>query len=269
MEFNREQKEALNIDKNVALSAGAGSGKTRVLTERYLRLLESGIDVAQVVAITFTDKAALEMKNRIREQIVLRVEKGEKTVDWQKALDKLEKANISTIHSFCSNIVKENAALLGMDFNFKIINDVDSKEFLKDTAAEVLKNYFSNEEYSEEVQLLNNLFENKYKEEKFIEEILKIRVDILEKGLAFEEIIKNAAASIEKFVLKIIYEINEIYREYKLKRDMLDYTDLQTRAAELLGMRELREAYKKRYKRIMVDEFQDSATRCVVKSYAA
>lgn len=258
MEFNCEQKEALNIDKNVALSAGAGSGKTRVLTERYLRLLESGIDVAQIVAITFTEKAALEMKNRIREQIVLRVEKGEKTVDWQKALDKLEKANISTIHSFCSNIVKENAAFLGMDFNFKIINDVDSKEFLKDTASQLLNSYFSNEENSEEVLLLNNLFENKYKEEKFIEETLKIRVDILEKGLNFEEIIKNATASMENFILKIIYEINEIYREYKLKRDMLDYTDLQTMAAELLEIKELREAYKKRYKRIMVDEFQDT-----------
>src|SRR5690606_8199202 len=103
MSNTREQDLAIRtIDKNLADNAGAGTGKTKVLTERYLYILENGNleknkEVESIVAITFTKKAAQEMKDRIREEIRKRFSQGSK---WRRFYRDLEKANISTIHSF-------------------------------------------------------------------------------------------------------------------------------------------------------------------------
>ena len=72
--LNIEQSEAMDVEKNISLSAGAGSGKTKVLTSRYLTLLDSGTSIDEIVAITFTEKAALEMKSRIRSGILDKIE---------------------------------------------------------------------------------------------------------------------------------------------------------------------------------------------------
>src|SRR5215467_12292018 len=92
---------------SVVLASGAGCGKTHVLTERYLsHLRDDGAEVSQVVAITFTDRAAREMRGRIRRAIAqhLRDARGDDEAErtWGRHLRALETAPISTIHSFCA-----------------------------------------------------------------------------------------------------------------------------------------------------------------------
>lgn len=114
------------IDKNVAVNAGAGTGKTKVLTERFVHILEhgnleDGKEVESIVAITFTKKATEEMVDRIRKEIRKKISKGPK---WKRYYRDMEKANISTIHSFCARILRENPIEAKVDPLFEVIEDL-------------------------------------------------------------------------------------------------------------------------------------------------
>src|SRR5437870_3937998 len=103
---------------SVVLSSGAGCGKTHVLTERYLSHLREGAEVGQVVAITFTDRAARQMRGRIRRAVMneLRTAHGEEGVErWARHLRALETAQISTIHAFCGTLLRQHAVEAGID----------------------------------------------------------------------------------------------------------------------------------------------------------
>ena len=114
--LNSKQKEAvMHIDGPCLVLAGAGSGKTSVLTNRVAYLIENGIDPINILAITFTNKAAKEMKERITKLI------GAMAYDIQ----------ISTFHSFGLRILKENYELLGYSKNFVIIDSDDSLTIIK------------------------------------------------------------------------------------------------------------------------------------------
>ena len=105
MAFTKEQQ--LGIDKegsNIIVSAGAGSGKTAVLTARVIRKLKQDIDINRLLILTFTNEAANEMKNRIYEEIV--------NNNLTKQLDLLNSANITTFDSFALKIVKKYHYLL-------------------------------------------------------------------------------------------------------------------------------------------------------------
>ncbi len=113
------------------LAAGAGSGKTRVLVERYLNILEAGDWSprlpARILAITFTEKAALEMRGRILERLLERADKAESgtRLRLHRLLREMESAPISTIHGFCSRLLKEHAALAGLDPRFGVPGELD------------------------------------------------------------------------------------------------------------------------------------------------
>lgn len=112
--------------RNVLVSAGAGTGKTRVLVERYLRLLtQHHARVAEILALTFTDKAASEMKSRVRERL------GELGVD--AAGQDLESAYIMTFHSFASRLLKEHPLEAAIDPDFSVIESEEA-DFLKEQA---------------------------------------------------------------------------------------------------------------------------------------
>ena len=127
MKLRDEQLKAIEtIDKNLAINAGAGTGKTEVLTRRYVNLLKNGDfgdrgEVNSVVAITFTKKAASEMKQRVRE--LVENSKDEKLLELSGDLND---PNISTIDSFCGKIVKENSYFLDIDQSFTIMEERDS-----------------------------------------------------------------------------------------------------------------------------------------------
>lgn len=147
---NEEQMAAiLAIDCNVSVSAGAGSGKTKVLVERFLHILEQGfseysstgqlkLDAGNILAITFTRKAAGEMKERVRKSIEKRLEKDDDCF-WHKQLESLNRAQISTIHGLCSRILRENPVEACLDPTFSVAEEFDSAEFLEDCLGRYLR----------------------------------------------------------------------------------------------------------------------------------
>ena len=105
-------------DGTISVTAGAGSGKTRTLVGRYLALLESGVPLRSLVAITFTDKAAREMRNRIRAITTDWLSHSGTAPDrelWQEAFSALDAARISTIHGLCAAILRAHPAEAGLD----------------------------------------------------------------------------------------------------------------------------------------------------------
>lgn len=146
-DFTPQQKEAITtIDKNVAVSAGAGSGKTRVLVERYIYILKNGlyypqqeIKASDILAITFTRKAAAEMKERVRKTIdgLSRNDDINRSF-WKQQLKELEKAQITTIHSLCNRILKENPVEAALDPSFQVVEEFEGQAFLE----KCIKDYF-------------------------------------------------------------------------------------------------------------------------------
>lgn len=261
LKLSPEQEAAVDITRNIAVSAGAGSGKTRVLTNRYLRLLEADIPIEEIVAITFTEKAALEMKERIRAALKEKLEnsQGLEKKNWQTSLDKLSRANISTIHSFCAKLIRENAACLGIDFKFNIINEIDKKLVLSNAVEEVLAQAASLEHYESIMGKLINTFGEEYLQDRFKKELLEISEKIFESGKRHEEVYgEYQKDKLTAFLLKLIIKVDELYKSYKLKNDGLDYTDLEMLCKSILEDSRIRERYKERYKRFLVDEFQDT-----------
>lgn len=104
MSLTKEQKRAAYASGSVAVTAGAGTGKTHMLTERYLHFLRAGqgFSPLQIVAVTFTDKAATELRSRIRQAVT--AEMG----DRLEVLANLEAAQISTFHSLATRICQEH-----------------------------------------------------------------------------------------------------------------------------------------------------------------
>ncbi len=129
-----EQYEAITtIDRNVSVSAGAGSGKTFVLVQRFMHIMEKGNSADSIMAITFTRKAANEMKSRLRKELQKKID-SVSTADpamqfWQEQLKKLERAQISTFDSLYGRILRENPVEAQVDPGFITAEGFDVSEF--------------------------------------------------------------------------------------------------------------------------------------------
>ena len=145
VKLNDEQRPAVDQhDQSLLLSAGAGSGKTRVLVERYLRILEAGAWdpnlPARLLAITFTERAAQEMRERIYREVAERAAESS-PVEAERLAElgrELETAPISTIHGFCSRLLRENAAEAGLDPRFRVPDLVEQRELEDKVVADLL-----------------------------------------------------------------------------------------------------------------------------------
>ncbi len=131
---------------SVALSAGAGCGKTFVLTERFLAELEPGgaggrPRLNQIAAITFTERAAREMRNRIRAACRRRLQEcPENQVDyWLALIRELDTARISTIHSFCGSLLRSHAVEAGIDPRFRVLDGAQAGTLLFELTDDVLR----------------------------------------------------------------------------------------------------------------------------------
>jgi len=128
---------AATFDTALVVTAGAGSGKTRTLAARFVALLEAGYPLRSLVAITFTDKAAREMRSRIRRLIVGWLEQCDPAdrARWQEILAGLEAARIGTIHSLCAGLLRAHPAEVGIDPAFDVL-DENASAVLKARALE-------------------------------------------------------------------------------------------------------------------------------------
>lgn len=136
--FTPEQEQAIvTHDKNLIVVAGAGSGKTRVLVERYLDLLDKNRDwrLNQLVAITFTREAAFEMRDRVRKELENKVQHPDNKDEqrhWSNLLGQMDSARIDTIHGMCATILRANAAEARIDPGFDVLEPVEADSMLAD-----------------------------------------------------------------------------------------------------------------------------------------
>jgi len=147
--WTKEQLDAINFDNsNIIVSAGAGSGKTAVLSERVIRKLKDGIEIDNLLILTFTSAAASEMKQRIRKKI-------SSDESLKKQIEKIDSAYITTFDSFALSIVKKYHYLLNLSSNIKIIEssiiNIKKQEYLD----EILNQYYS-ENDSDNLKLISD-----------------------------------------------------------------------------------------------------------------
>ena len=134
------QKTALAKDRNLSVTAGAGTGKTLILVERYLDiLLNENIDIREILAITFTNKAAAEMLERAAEIVDERIKSADDEEIKRKLVNyrnRLSSAYISTIHSFCLRILREYPVECDLDPDFVLLNEYQATLLIEETIVE-------------------------------------------------------------------------------------------------------------------------------------
>ena len=139
MNLTNDQHRAIHTPGSLVVSAGAGSGKTRVLVERYVRLISTdSIPTDAVLAITFTEKAAREMRERVRDTVEDRARQTHDDL-WQHLRAAVESARIGTIHSFCADLLRAHPGETGLDPCFRILDEVESGIMLADSVDEALR----------------------------------------------------------------------------------------------------------------------------------
>ena len=140
MKFTRNQKKAHDLNRHISVTAGAGSGKTAVLVHRYLKiLLEKDLSPSQVVAITFTEKAAAELKQRIVNEVNARLQAKPHNTQLEQIRTGMLSAQISTIHAFCSQILREYPVEAGVDAGFRVLQGIQQRLLLRETIDSTLR----------------------------------------------------------------------------------------------------------------------------------
>jgi DNA helicase-2/ATP-dependent DNA helicase PcrA len=210
--LNKEQYSAVTLTKGpVLILAGAGSGKTRVITYKIVHLVNSGINPKQILAVTFTNKAANEMKERI--SLILK----------NKKIGVL----VTTFHSLGVKILKSEIKVLGYRSQFSIYDQYDSKRLITD--------------------IINEL---KLSLEKYNPDLI---------GYIISNLKRNKNYKIED---KNIYNIFDKYQKYLKNYNAVDFDDLILLPIEILSKKsDILKKYQKKWKYILVDEYQDTSLR--------
>ncbi|MFI3170942.1 MAG: DNA helicase PcrA [Eubacteriales bacterium] len=220
--LNKEQKEAvLHTEGPLLILAGAGSGKTRVLTHRIAYLIEEkNVNPWNVLAITFTNKAAGEMRERVDEIVGF----GSESI-W-----------VSTFHSTCVRILRRHIDQLGYDTNFTIYDSDDQKTLMKDVC--------------KTLQIDTKI----HKERAILGAISSAKNEMITSA----EYEMNVMGDFSK---KKIAEAYKEYEKQLKANNALDFDDLLVKTVELFQHnQEILEYYQDRFRYIMVDEYQDTNT---------
>jgi ATP-dependent helicase/nuclease subunit A len=152
---NQQQAAADALDRNVTLTAGAGTGKTTTLTARYMRMLARGIEnmsgddetpllPEEVVTTTFTERAANELKQSVREAITERIaDTDPETYEaWREVADGLEEGYIHTVHGFCARLLREHALSVdAIDPGFETLDERETGALLEETVRTLLETH--------------------------------------------------------------------------------------------------------------------------------
>src|SRR6476469_6289971 len=134
------RQAAVDPTQNVVLEASAGTGKTRVLVERYVNLLRAGIDPEHILAITFTRKAAAEMRERIIDRLreASRLSQFDRA-RWRELKERLTEIAISTIDAFCLSLLREFPLEADVDRGFELADDTDAPRLVDESLDQALR----------------------------------------------------------------------------------------------------------------------------------
>ncbi len=220
--LNEQQREAVYCtDGPLLILAGAGSGKTRVLTHRIAYLIEEkGVNPWNILAITFTNKAAAEMRERVDNLVGF----GSESI-W-----------VSTFHSTCVRILRRHIDRLGYDTNFTIYDTDDQKTLMKDVCR------------------LVQIDTKVYKERNLLAAISAAKNEMI----SAQEYVLNAQGDFGKEKIARVYEE---YEKQMHANNALDFDDLLVKTVQLFQTQpDVLENYQERFRYIMVDEYQDTNT---------
>ncbi|SEJ86548.1 ATP-dependent exoDNAse (exonuclease V) beta subunit (contains helicase and exonuclease domains) [Deinococcus reticulitermitis] len=134
--FTEAQARAIFSEGSVAISAGAGSGKTRVLAERILNFLARGVRPAQIVAVTFTEAAAAELRERVTAVVGRRAEA--EGGHWPALVTDLALMTVGTIHSLCARVAREHPVESGAGLGFRVLDELEARAWLEENLTPVL-----------------------------------------------------------------------------------------------------------------------------------
>ncbi len=219
--LNNPQKEAVQkTDGPLLVIAGAGSGKTRVLTHKIAYLIEKGVKPYNILAVTFTNKAANEMKSRV-EKLTNKLNINAKGL------------NIGTFHSICLIMLRENTELINREKNFVIFDSADQKSLIK-----------------------NILKELDIDPKKFNPKIFQSKISNLKSNLKSEKNFENEATD---FLPKITSQVYNKYQQYLKEHNAVDFDDIIMFCVNLfLKNQNILQKYQDKFKYILIDEYQDT-----------
>jgi len=232
--LNKQQLQAIrHKDGPLLIIAGAGTGKTTVITERIKYLITKGLaKPEEILALTFTEKGANEMEERI--DVALPLSYGEM---W-----------VSTFHSFCDRILRDRAVEIGLSSNYKLMTQAQSIDLIKKNLFDFNLNYF---------RPLGN-------PNKFIEGLLQHFSRLQDEMITPEDYLKYTKDYTNEEPLEVIKtkELANAYKFYgdlKLKENVMDFGNLITYVIKLFKERpNVLKIYQEKFKYILVDEFQDT-----------
>lgn len=152
MRWTEEQQKVIDLRKrNILVSAAAGSGKTAVLVERIIQRLtdeDDPLDVDRLLIVTFTEAAAAEMKERIRNAIERALEAEPENLHLQRQATLIHSAQIMTIHSFCLSVIREHFHVIDLDPGFRIAEEGELKLLRQDVLEELIEENYAEGEQS-------------------------------------------------------------------------------------------------------------------------
>ncbi|MEI8133234.1 MAG: UvrD-helicase domain-containing protein, partial [Leptolinea sp.] len=225
--YDEAQQRAVDtIEGPVLIVAGAGTGKTRVITQRILNIIKKGVAPFDILAITFTNKAASEMRERVRDLL-----ENDKTLNIP--ISTRERPFISTFHSLGVHIIRENATLLGLTRNFTIFDRGDSKKAIKEALVQC------------------SIDPKQFDPGTILNMISRAKGD----GIGYLQYQDHAKGYMEE----IVSQVWEKYDAKVASEKALDFDDLLLKTANILEKNEsVRKHYSNIWKYIHVDEYQDT-----------
>lgn len=237
IDLNEEQRKAVSHEKGpLLIIAGAGTGKTTVVTQRIKHLIiEKEIDPSRILALTFTEKAAQEMEERVDVALPYGY-----TQLW-----------ISTFHSFCDRILRQEAIHIGLNPSFKLSTEAESMLFLKKNLFKLNLVYFR--PLGNPYKFLQGLIQhfNRLKDDDITPEDYCEFADKLAKDTSEDP------QEIKK-IQELAYSY-KTYEELKAKESIMDFSDLNANVLKLFRERSnILSYYQKQFEYVLVDEFQDT-----------
>lgn len=243
----------LNIQKSVFISSPAGSGKTEKLARRYISLLKGGTEIQKILAITFTEKAAAEMKERI-----LKILEKEDPDMFRTVLENMPLMRISTIHSFCLKLLKRFSIELGLDPSLDVIDEFNASILWSESVYETLieekdsPDLFFDMMVERGIRGWDNLF-------RILDELHKKRPQ--------PELILKENHPVDgkegKKILDLYSKCLKRYTKKKIEKRFVDFNDLELLTYEALATnpewQNILYSFDEHTDHILVDEFQDTS----------
>ncbi|HEY2140561.1 MAG TPA: UvrD-helicase domain-containing protein [Solirubrobacteraceae bacterium] len=263
---DEQERAVARRSESLLLAAGAGSGKTTVLVERFVRAVrEDGVAPARILAITFTERAAGELRERVRERFL--------ELGAREAARDTEAAFVSTFHGFCARLLRAHSLAAGLDPDFAILDEPLAARLRGQAFGAALRVLLAGER-SEAVDLLGA-----YGADRVRSMVLGVYAELRSRGqrlpalptprlpaptlpLPEFEALNVDAARACALLGELLDAFGRSYEALKRRRAAVDFDDLELGARALLDERaDVRATWGERFELLMVDEFQDTNPR--------